>query len=245
MHITAVIPARFSSTRLPGKPLHLIAGKSLIQRVYEAVFATNLFNKVIIATDHSDIYSHAKSINAEVVMTSINHQSGTDRVEECVRNIETDLIINIQGDEPFITKEPLKSLISVFNNKNVNVASMMHILLKDSDIQNSNNVKVVVDSFSNALYFSRSAIPFFRNDDIQIIRIDYFKHIGIYAFRPEMLRKFVALPVSKLEKIEKLEQLRLLENGYKIKMVLTDYTGIGIDTPEDIEKAEQLLKYKF
>jgi 3-deoxy-manno-octulosonate cytidylyltransferase (CMP-KDO synthetase) len=240
MHKTAIIPARLASTRLLNKALIQIEGKSLTQRVYEAVVGTQLFDRVIIATDHEDIYNHVKSFDAEVMMTSVSHQSGTDRVEECARSITTDLIVNIQGDEPFITKEPLELLINTFNDSDVQIASLMNVFEND-DVNNPNNVKVITDINSYAIYFSRSVIPHNRDLSNDVI---YYKHIGVYAFKPEVLKMFVSLPVSNLEQIEKLEQLRLIENGYKIKMVLTDYKGIGIDTPEDLEKAVGGLRYE-
>ena len=230
MHITAIIPARYASTRLPGKPLIKISGKTLIQHVFEAVVNTNLFHRIIIATDNIDIYNHAIKINAETIMTSERHLSGTDRIEEAARNINTDLIINVQGDEPFITKEPLINLIEVFKDNNITTASLMTFGNKN-EINNPNIVKVVCDNNSNALYFSRSVIPFNRDSVDEAV---FYRHIGVYAYRPEILKMFVKLPTGKLENLEKLEQLRLLENGYKIRMVLTDYKGIGIDTPEDL-----------
>ena len=237
MHKTAIIPARYSSTRLPAKPLKLIEGKSLIQRVYEAVAETNLFDRIIIATDHEEIYNHALPFRAETMMTSPTHQSGTDRIEECARQIKTDLIVNVQGDEPFITKEPLEKLLNSFGD--IAIASLMHILEDVDDIKNPNFVKVVTDKDSNAIYFSRSPIPFNRDNVSEVV---YYKHIGVYAFRPEALTAFVELPQGILEQVERLEQLRFLENGYKIKMVLTNYTGIGIDTHEDLKKAEVIYQ---
>jgi len=237
MQIVAVIPARYASTRLPAKPLTLIAGKTLIQRVYEAVEQTALFHRVIIATDHNDIYNHCQSFKAEVKMTSPLHASGTDRMHEAVQGIEADIVVNIQGDEPFITREPLQALIDVFADANVNCASLMHIFAILEDVKNPNNVKVITDNKSNAIYFSRSPIPYnMANDEVV-----YHKHIGVYAYRPETLDQFVRLPKGRLETIERLEQLRLLENGIDIKMVLTDYVSIGIDTPDDVLQAEKLL----
>ena len=238
MHITAIIPARYASTRLPIKPLVNIAGKTLINRVYDAVINTNLFHKVIVATDHQEIFDHVKSFSGEVMMTSENHISGTDRIEECSQKINTDLIINVQGDEPFIQREPLEKLIKSFDDKNVNVASLMSIITDDKDIINPNIVKVVCDINTYAIYFSRSVIPFNRDSISDIV---YYKHIGVYAFRPDLLKIYVSLPPGKLENIEKLEQLRLLENGYKIKMIETDYSGIGIDTIDDIKTAEKMI----
>jgi len=234
LHKTAIIPSRLASTRLPQKALVEIEGKSLIQRVYEAVLNTNLFDMVIIATDHEDIYKHAQSFNAQVMMTSPKHQSGTDRVEECVNQINTDLIVNVQGDEPFITKEPLERLIEAFRCPEVEIASLMHIFDDKKDVNNTNYVKVITDVNDYAIYFSRSVVPYNRDSIDDMI---YYKHVGVYAFRPDALKQFVSLPVSNLERVERLEQLRLIENGYKIKMVLTEYKGSGIDTPEDLEIA--------
>jgi 3-deoxy-manno-octulosonate cytidylyltransferase (CMP-KDO synthetase) len=242
MITTAIIPARLASKRLPKKVLISIEGKSLIQRVYESAKNTQLFDRVIIATDHMDILSHAKSFNAEVVMTAIAHQSGTDRVEECARSIQSDLIVNIQGDEPFIAKEPLKKLIDEFENQHVQIASLMHIIDDEDTINNPDNVKVITDIYGYAVYFSRSAIPFVRNSEHKVI---HYKHIGVYAYRQQALSKFVSLPISYLEKTESLEQLRLIENGIKIKMVLTDYKGIGIDTYDDLEAAKQIIRDNY
>ena len=243
MHKIAIIPARYSSTRLPAKPLRLIAGKTLIHRVYTSVITTELFDNVVIATDHLDIYNHAKEFTDEVIMTSPEHLSGTDRIEECAKSIKTDLVVNIQGDEPFISREPLKMLLEVFKDEKVNIASMMTDFENEDDIFNHNFVKVVCNNDSDAMYFSRSVIPCTQNFEpsVENWKNIFFRHIGVYAYRPEMLKKFVSLPQSKLEKIEKLEQLRLLENGYKIRMVMTDYKGLGIDTLEDIIRAEDMI----
>jgi len=238
MNVVAVVPARYASVRLPKKPLQMLKGKSLIQRVYEAVLSTQLFDRVIVATDHPEIYSHCMTFGAQVKMTSPTHASGTDRMNEVVSDLTTDLAINIQGDEPFITREPLKLLIDAFFDESVVCASLMHPFADIADVQNPNNVKVIVDSRSDAIYFSRSVIPYDR-DYTQ--NITYFKHIGVYAYRPETLKQFVALPKGRYEEIERLEQLRLIENGINIKMVLTDYYGIGIDTPEDLILAEKML----
>jgi len=238
MHKTAIIPARYGSTRLPVKPLRLIAGLSLINRVYDAVDQTNLFDRIIIATDHEDIVQHVKSFQGEVMLTSPNNPTGTDRVEECARLLNTDLVVNIQGDEPFITREPLELLIDSFQNSQVHIGSIMSIFTREDEITNPNCVKVIVDRNFDALYFSRAVIPYNRDANTSIV---YYKHFGIYAFRPLMLKLFVSLPQGILEQIEKLEQLRFLENGYKIKMVLTNYNGIGIDTPNDLQIAELRL----
>jgi 3-deoxy-manno-octulosonate cytidylyltransferase (CMP-KDO synthetase) len=243
MQKLAIIPARCASTRLPAKPLYQIAGKSLIHRVYDAVRSTDLFDRVIVATDHVDIYNHVLSFGAEVCMTDVSHISGTDRVAECVDiladEIDTEnlVIVNVQGDEPFITREPLSALIDVFSGCTVKCASLMHEMTDAKDIENSNFVKVIVDKNSDAIYFSRSVIPHDRDKT----GVRYYKHIGVYAYRYDMLKTFVNLPTSNLELVEKLEQLRLIENGYRIRMVLTEYQGIGIDTIDDVKNAEGKL----
>jgi 3-deoxy-manno-octulosonate cytidylyltransferase (CMP-KDO synthetase) len=235
MKVIAIIPARFDSTRFPGKPLVKLGNKYIIQHVYEQAIKSNLFEEVIVGTDDQRIFEAVDGFGGKVTLTSKKHKSGTDRVAEVCSKIpcckDADVIVNVQGDEPFITEKPLKKLIDAFTDQSVQVASLMHELSKD--VENPNVVKVVCDENDNALNFSR--IP---NPESRIIN---YKHIGVYAFRRKTLFEFVKLPESKMEKIEKLEQLRLLENGYKIRMVLTSYKGIGIDTPEDLEKAEKLL----
>lgn len=239
MKVIAIIPARYSSTRLPVKPLADLDGKTLIQRVYEAVVETRLFHDVIVATDDERIYRHCEIFGGKVQMTSAEHQSGSDRIAEVCREMDADIVVNVQGDEPFISREPLARILETFSDPLVQVSSMMHLLDNEEDICNPNNVKVVVDKDFNALYFSRSVIPYDRNHDFSF---DYYKHIGVYAYRKSALLNFIDMEPASLEKIEKLEQLRLLANGMKIKMVLTDYKGIGIDTPEDLEKARLFLK---
>jgi len=240
MKVIAVIPARYDSVRFPGKPLAKLFGTPIIQHVYKKVKETKLFDDVIVATDDKRIFDKVTEFGGKVMLTSKKHQSGTDRVAEICVKIECDIVVNVQGDEPFISKKPLEELVKAFKNEEVEVASLMHKIT--SEIDNPNYVKVVCDVNNFALYFSRSVIPFNRESKSQIPNPEYFKHIGVYAFRKEALKKFVDLPQSNLEKIEKLEQLRLLENGYKIKMVETEYTGIGIDTPEDLRKAEEMMK---
>jgi len=235
MKIIAIIPARYDSIRFPGKPLAILGNKPIIQHVYERAKNSGLFDDVIVATDNQRIFETVHDFNGKVILTAKEHQSGTDRIAEVCSKIDCDIVVNIQGDEPFITKEPLQKLISVFEDEKVEVASLMHRIKKD--IENPNNVKVVCDNDNFALYFSRSKIPFNRNSKSQ-----YYKHIGVYAFRKKALMKFVDLPEGKLEQIEKLEQLRMLENGIKIKMVETEYEGIGIDTKEDLERAEKMWK---
>ena len=240
MKVIAVIPARYESTRFPGKALAKLGEKYLIQHVYEHAVSSGVFNDVIVATDDQRILETVKEFNGNVKITGKDHKSGTDRVAEVCKNLDFDVVVNIQGDEPFIYRKPLEKLVSAFKNPEVQVASLMHKL--DRDINNPNNVKVVVDKNSFALYFSRSIIPFNQKKSKDTL---YFKHIGVYAFRKETLLQFVNFPVSKLEKIESLEQLRLLENGIKIKMLETDYEGIGIDTPDDLKQAEEWLRNKL
>ncbi|MCF7792582.1 MAG: 3-deoxy-manno-octulosonate cytidylyltransferase [Candidatus Cloacimonetes bacterium] len=240
MKAIAIIPARYDSNRFPGKLLAKLGNKPIIQHVYERAVKTGLFDCVVVGTDDQRIYETVDSFGGKVSLTSKKHQSGTDRIAEVCLKLEcckdADIVVNIQGDEPFISSKPLRNLIASFDNENVQVASLMHEISKD--IENLNKVKVVCDKANFAFYFSRSVIPFDRDKNQTP---QYYKHVGVYAFRREMLFKFVDMPKSKLEEIEKLEQLRLLENGIRIKMIETEYEGIGIDTPEDLEKAEKLL----
>jgi 3-deoxy-manno-octulosonate cytidylyltransferase (CMP-KDO synthetase) len=238
MKVIAIIPARYDSTRFPGKALALLNGKPIIQHVYEAAVKADIFSDVIIATDDERISKAVNQFRGQVVMTSTNHKSGSDRIAEVAQNLECDVVFNIQGDEPFITKQPLVDLKNIFEDPTVQVASLMHELQDSIEIENPGNVKVICDRNSNALYFSRAAIPFDRDGNFPFT---YWKHIGVYAYLKKTLLRFVATPQGTLERIEALEQLRFLENGIPIRMVKTDYKGIGIDTPEDLEKARQKL----
>jgi 3-deoxy-manno-octulosonate cytidylyltransferase (CMP-KDO synthetase) len=238
MKVIAVIPARYASTRFPGKALALLQGKPIIQHVYEAALSSGLFADVLVATDDERISHAVSSFNGLVVMTSSRHLSGSDRIAEVVSKMDCDIIFNIQGDEPFISKQPLSDLKEVFEDPTVQVASLMHELTDLCEIENPGNVKVVCDQDGNALYFSRAVIPYDRDGNSTVT---YWKHIGVYAYRKKALLRFVSMPQGTLERIESLEQLRLLENGISIRMVQTDYKGIGIDTPEDLEKARQKL----
>lgn len=238
MKAIAIIPARYDSTRFPGKPLVKLGTKYIIQHVYERTFGSGLFDDVIVGTDDQRIFEAVNKFGGKVILTSRQHESGTDRIAEVCKKLpylhDVDIVVNVQGDEPFISAEPLQKLLYAFEDPKVEVASLMHRLNKD--IENPNIVKVVCDKDNFALYFSRSVIPFKRSAHTQ-----YFQHIGVYAFRREALFRFIELPKGKLEETEKLEQLRLLENGMKIKMIETEYKGIGIDTPKDLQKAEKLL----
>ncbi len=241
MKIIAVIPARYASTRFPAKLMQDLGGKTVILRTYEAAVATQLFDDVFVVTDSDLIYNEIISHNGKAIMSIKSHESGSDRIAEAVENMEVDVVINVQGDEPFINKEPLEKVIEVFKNdidKKVDLASLMFEIKDKSDIDNPNNVKVVVDQQGFALYFSRSVIPYPREENVGV---RYMKHIGIYAFRKEALLDFYRLPMLSLEASEKLEQLRYLEYGKRIKMIETTPAGIGIDTPEDLEKARKML----
>lgn len=238
MKIIAIIPARFASVRFPGKPLAMLKGKTIIRHVYERVLMSNLFHDVIVATDDERIMNEMRSIDGRFQMTSTKHLSGSDRIAEVVASLDCDVVFNIQGDEPMIEAMPLAKLISAFQDITVQVGSLMTQITKPEDLLNPNIVKVVTDNNSDALYFSRSTIPYDRDGDQNIV---HYRHIGVYAYRKQVLLDFIKLPQSRLEQIEKLEQLRLLENGIPIRMVETDYQGIGIDTPDDLVKVEAEL----
>ena len=239
MNTVAIIPARYASTRFPGKALALLRGKPIIQHVFERVQASGLFSLVMVATDHDKIVDTVMGFEGNISMTSEDLQSGTDRIAEALQYIhEADLIVNVQGDEPLIETDALAKLIDAFRSERVQMASLMTSITDKSMLHNPNIVKLVVDNDNDALYFSRSPIPFDRDGQSGV---NYLRHIGVYAYRREVLWRFVRLPMGKLEQIEKLEQLRALENGIPIRMVYTDYQGIGIDTPEDLARVERLL----
>ena len=241
MKVIAVIPARYASTRFPAKLMQDLGGKTVILRTYEAAIHTKLFDDVFVVTDSDLIFNEISSNGGKAIMSIKEHESGSDRIAEAVQNLEVDIVINVQGDEPFIDAEPLAKVIEVFRNdtaKQVDLASLMREIKDETEINNPNNVKVVVDQNGFALYFSRSVIPFAREKNIGV---RYFQHIGIYAFRKQALLDFYSLPMKSLEASEKLEQLRYLEFGKRIKMVETTHIGIGIDTEADLEKARKLF----
>ena len=241
MKVIAVIPARYASIRFPAKLMQDLGGKTVITRTYEAAVNTNLFDDVFVVTDSDLIFNEIISQGGKAIMSSKEHESGSDRIAEAVYNLEVDIVINIQGDEPFIDKDSLVKLIQVYKNDSkgeVDLASLMRKITDNQDIENPNNVKVVVDQSGFALYFSRSVIPYPREINVGV---RYMQHIGIYAFRKQALLDFYNLPMKSLEASEKLEQLRYLEFGKRIKMVETNHIGIGIDTPEDLENARRLL----
>ena len=241
MKIIAVIPARYASTRFPAKLMQDLGGKTVILRTYEAAIATHLFDDVFVVTDSNLIFDEIISNGGKAIMSIKEHESGSDRIAEAIENLDVDIVVNVQGDEPFINKEPLEKVIEVFKNdasKKVDLASLMTQIKDEEEINNPNNVKVVVDQNDFALYFSRSVIPFPREKNVGVT---YYKHIGIYAFRKQALLDFYSLPMKSLEASEKLEQLRYLEYGKRIKMVHTNHVGIGIDTIEDLEKARKMI----
>lgn len=241
MKTIAVIPARYASTRFPAKLMQDLGGKTVILRTYEAAISTNLFDDVLVVTDSELIFNEIISNGGKAVMSKKNHESGSDRIAEAVENIEVDIVVNVQGDEPFIDKDSLEKLLQVFKNDaahQIDLASLMREITDKEAIANPNNVKVIVDQNQLALYFSRSVIPYPREENVGV---RYFQHIGIYAFRKPALLDFYSLPMKSLEASEKLEQLRYLEYGKKIKMVETTHVGIGIDTFEDLEKARKML----
>jgi 3-deoxy-manno-octulosonate cytidylyltransferase (CMP-KDO synthetase) len=241
MKIIAVIPARYASTRFPAKLMQDLGGKTVILRTYEAAINTQLFDDVFVVTDSDLIYDEIVSNGGKAIRSIKEHESGSDRIAEAVENLEVDIVINVQGDEPFIDKEPLAKVIEVFRkdtSKQVDLASLMREIKNEDEINNPNNVKVVVDQNGFALYFSRSVIPYPRETNAGV---RYMQHIGIYAFRKQALLDFYSLPMKSLEASEKLEQLRYLEFGKRIKMVETAHIGIGIDTAEDLEKARKMI----
>ncbi len=241
MKIIAVIPARYASTRFPAKLMQDLGGKTVILRTYEAAKSTQLFDDVFVVTDSLLIHDEIISNGGKAIMSTKAHESGSDRIAEAVAAMDVDIVVNVQGDEPFMEREPLEKLLDVFRNdeaKRIDLASLMLEILDEEEINNPNNVKVVVDQAGFALYFSRSVIPFPRDKDCGA---KYYRHIGVYAFRKQAIMDFYSLPMKSLEASEKLEQLRYLEFGRRIKMVETTHVSIGIDTPEDLVKARQML----
>lgn len=241
MKIIAVIPARYAASRFPGKLMQILGDKTVIAATYHNVVETKLFDEVFVATDSDIIFGEITKNGGKAVMTG-QHETGSDRIAEAVQGIDCDIVINVQGDEPFLKTEPLKQLIDVFKNdvnKEISLASLKIQLKIQEEIENPNNVKVITDLQNFAMYFSRSVIPYPRETSIEHL---YYKHIGVYAFRKEALLKFANLEMTPLEISEKIEAIRYLENGMKIKMIETDFIGVGIDVPEDLEKARHILR---
>jgi 3-deoxy-manno-octulosonate cytidylyltransferase (CMP-KDO synthetase) len=233
----AMIPARYAATRFPGKLMQQLGGKPIIRHTYENTAATGLFDDVIVVTDSEEIFSEITAAGGRVVLSINRHESGSDRIAEAAADMDVDIIVNVQGDTPFVKKEPLEKLLQQFADSSVQVASLMQELTKEEEISDPNFVKVAVDKNMNSLFFSRSVIPYPRDKDFPVT---YYEHIGVYAFRKQALMNFTQWPMSPLETAEKIECLRYLENGIPLRMVVVDYMGIEIDTPEDLQRAEKL-----
>jgi 3-deoxy-manno-octulosonate cytidylyltransferase (CMP-KDO synthetase) len=244
MKFICIIPARYESTRFPGKPLAQLGGKPVIQRVYEK--ASEVVSDVYVATDDERIYNAVESFGGKAVMTRNDHKSGTDRIEEAIEKIggNYDVVINVQGDEPFIDPSQIRALMACFDDADTQIATLGKPFTSMDAVSNPNSPKIVLDNRSYAMYFSRSIIPYVRGKEQSewLDSYPYLKHLGIYAYRREVLAEVTKLPQSSAEKAESLEQLRWLQNGYKIKVGITDVETIGIDTPADLERAEEFLK---
>ena len=233
-----MIPARYAATRFPAKLMQMLGDKTVILHTYNNTVATNLFDEVMVVTDSEIIFNEVINNGGKAVMSIKEHESGSDRIAEAIAQMDVDFVVNVQGDEPFVQKEPLEKLLAVFADENVQVASLMQVLHVKEFIDDPNFVKVVVDKNMNALMFSRSPIPYHRDKNVSPV---YYEHIGVYAFRKQALLNFTAWPVTPLEAAEKIECLRYLENGVPLKMVVTKYMGVEIDTPEDLVRAASLL----
>ena len=246
MTFTAIIPARYASTRFPGKPLAVLGGKTVIERVYEQV--STVLSEVYVATDDERILTCVEAFGGKAVMTRIDHQSGTDRIQEAVEKTGTraDVIINVQGDEPFIQPSQIQTLMQLFDDSTTQIGTLGKRFESLEAVENPNSPKIVTDMRGFALYFSRSVIPYIRGKAYEEWMGEYpfLKHLGVYAYRREVLAEVTRLPQSSLEKAESLEQLRWLQNGYRIRVGLTDVETVGIDTPEDLKRAEEFLKNK-
>ena len=241
MKISALIPARYNSKRFPGKMMEKLGNKTVIQQTYESVIGSNLFDEVFVITDSMLIFNDLKKNNLNVLYSKTNHECGTDRIAEFVNKFDSDIIFNVQGDEPFIDKKGLKALINIFKNdskEEIKIASLMTPISDKNEISNPNVVKVVVDNNDFAIYFSRHSIPY----NLEKNTYNYLKHIGVYALRKDLLKRFSTQGKTNLESIEKIEAIRFIEMGYKIKMVITDRFSIGIDTKDDLKKANQIIK---
>ena len=241
LNIIAMIPARYAASRFPGKLMQDLNGKTVILRTYEAARNTGLFQEVYVVTDSMTIYSEITENGGKAIMSKKEHECGSDRIAEAVEDMDVDIVVNVQGDEPMIDTDSLEKVLSVFRGKDadkIDLASLKAPLIHKKDIENPNNVKVITNKDDFALYFSRSPIPYPREENSGVT---WFKHIGIYAFRKQALMDFYRLPMLKLEATEKIECIRYLEYGKNIKMVETTVKGVGIDTPEDLEEARKIL----
>jgi 3-deoxy-manno-octulosonate cytidylyltransferase (CMP-KDO synthetase) len=240
MEKIAMIPARYAATRFPAKLMQRLGDKTVIRHTYDNTLATGLFDQVMVVTDSEIIYNEITSNGGLAKMSVRTHESGSDRIAEAIEDMDVSIVVNVQGDEPFVQKQPLQLLLQVFDDtsEHVQVSSLMQVMKEEKYIEDPNYVKVAVDKNMNALMFSRSVIPYPRSRDRPI---NYYEHIGVYAFRKDALLKFTNWPMTPLEAAEKIECLRYLEHGIPIKMVITEYMGVEIDTPEDLVRAEQFL----
>ena len=238
MKIGAFIPARYAATRFPAKLMQNLGDKTVIRHTYDNTVATGLFDAVYVVTDSDIIFNEITQHGGKAIMSKRSHESGSDRIAEAIAHLDIDIVVNVQGDEPFVKRDPLEKVIAVFLYPTVKVASLMQVLTDTTLIQDPNYVKVAVDKNNNALFFSRSVIPYPRSNESVIT---YYEHIGVYAFQKKALLNFTNWPMSPLEAAEKIECLRYLENGVSIKMVVTEYMGVEIDTPADLIKAAKLL----
>jgi 3-deoxy-manno-octulosonate cytidylyltransferase (CMP-KDO synthetase) len=234
----AMIPARYAATRFPAKLMQQLGDKTVIRHTYDATVATGLFDEVVVVTDSDIIFTEITAAGGKAVMSKYEHESGSDRIAEAAEDMDVDIIVNVQGDTPFVKRAPLEKLLQQFDDPTVHVASMMQVLTKTEEINDPNFVKVAVDKNMNSLFFSRSVIPYPRDTKAPVT---YYEHIGVYAFRKKALLDFTRWPMTPLEAAEKVECLRYLENGIPLRMIIVDYMGVEIDTPEDLKKAEKLL----
>lgn len=234
-----MIPARYAATRFPAKLLQLLGGKTVIRHTYDNTVATGLFDEVYVVTDSKIIFDEIAGHGGKALMSKKEHESGTDRIAEAAESMDADIIVNVQGDEPFVKKGPLEELLKQFDDPSVQVATLVQVIRDEKQVKDPDFVKVAADKNRNALFFSRSPIPYRRDENIVPV---YYEHIGVYAFRKQALLNFTGWPVTPLEAAEKIECLRFLENGVPIRMVVVDYMGIEIDTPEDLFRANQQLK---
>ena len=233
-----MIPARYAASRFPGKLMQVLGNKTVIRHTYDATVGTELFDDVVVVTDSDIIFQEINSFGGKVMMSKKTHESGSDRIAEAAEELDVDIIVNVQGDTPFVKRQPLQKLLQQFDDPEVQVASMMQVLNRKEEIEDPNFVKVAVDNKMNSLYFSRSVIPYPREVNSGTT---YYEHIGVYAFRKKALLDFTRWPLSPLEAVEKIECLRYLENGVPLRMIVVDYMGVEIDTPEDLERASKLL----
>ncbi len=237
----AMIPARYAASRFPAKLMQMLGDKTVIRHTYDNTLATGLFNEVYVVTDSDIIYNEISSNGGNAVMSKKSHESGSDRIAEAIADMDVDIVVNVQGDEPFVQEGPLQKLLDCFSDENVQVASLMQVLKEEKYIQDPNFVKVAVDLDFNSLMFSRSPIPYHRDKNVPVV---YYEHIGVYAFRKQALMNFTSWPITPLEAAEKVECLRYLEHGIKLKMIVTEYMGVEIDTPEDLERAAKFMNAK-